>query len=63
MATELTSSRIDVTLTTDAALTARLSSATAVVVGADAFGPSAWINKAGTRGLAAAASLAGCRRL
>ena len=59
MATELASSRIDVTLTTDAALTVRLSSATAVIVGADAFRPSAWINKVGTRGLAAAASLAG----
>ena len=59
MASALAAHGIDVTLTTDAALTATLSSASAVVVGADGFGPAAWINKVGTRGLAAAASLAG----
>jgi ribose 1,5-bisphosphate isomerase len=47
------------TLTTDAGLTAYLPRASAVIVGADAVSASTWINKAGTLGLAAAASLTG----
>jgi len=59
MATALAAVGARVTLATDAALTTFLPSATAVVVGADALGATFWINKAGTRGLAAAASLCG----
>jgi translation initiation factor 2B subunit (eIF-2B alpha/beta/delta family) len=59
LASELASAGATVTLTTDAALTSRLDAASAVVVGADAVGRSMWINKAGTRGLAAAAHLGG----
>jgi translation initiation factor 2B subunit (eIF-2B alpha/beta/delta family) len=47
------------TLTTDAALTASLDTATAVIVGADAVAAQHWINKVGTRGLAAAAAQRG----
>jgi translation initiation factor 2B subunit (eIF-2B alpha/beta/delta family) len=59
MAAQLASAGALVTLTTDAALTTHLDAATCVVVGADAFGSSHWTNKVGTRGLAAAAHLAG----
>ena len=59
MAAELAAAGMGVTLATDAALTSHLDAASAVVVGADAFGATHWINKAGTRGLAAAAHLAG----
>jgi translation initiation factor 2B subunit (eIF-2B alpha/beta/delta family) len=59
MATDLAAHGIDVTLVTDAALASALASASAVVVGADAFAPVSWTNKVGTRALAAAASLAG----
>lgn len=51
--------RAEVILTTDAAITTFLHTATAVVVGADAIGTSTWINKVGTYGLAAAASQRG----
>jgi len=59
LATELAAAGARVTLTTDAALTAYLPSAAAVVAGADAVARDHWINKVGTRGLAAAAALAG----
>jgi initiation factor 2B subunit 1/2 family protein len=59
MASDLAGRGLAVTLATDAALTSKLTSASAVVVGADSFGPSVWMNKVGTRGLVAAASLAG----
>jgi translation initiation factor 2B subunit (eIF-2B alpha/beta/delta family) len=58
MAAQLAATR-RVTLTTDAALTAYLAKATAVVVGADAIAARFWINKVGTRGLAAAAAASG----
>lgn len=48
-----------VTVTTDAAVTSLLDAATAVVVGADAVTTRHWINKVGTRSLAAAAGAAG----
>jgi Initiation factor 2 subunit family len=48
-----------VTLVVDAALTSFLSEASAVVVGADAVFGEAWVNKVGTFGLAAAASISG----
>jgi translation initiation factor 2B subunit (eIF-2B alpha/beta/delta family) len=44
-----------VTLMTDAALTTRLDTSAAVIVGADAVAAEFWINKVGTHGLAAAA--------
>lgn len=59
MAEVLASAGARVTVVTDAAIAAFLSGATAVVVGADAVGADSWVNKVGTRGLAAAASLAG----
>jgi hypothetical protein len=59
LATVLASQGVDVTLVVDAALTARLSEAAAVVMGADAVTDTAWMNKVGSFGLAAAASLRG----
>jgi translation initiation factor 2B subunit (eIF-2B alpha/beta/delta family) len=50
---------VDVELFPDAAITAALDGADAVVVGADAVLPDHFINKAGTRGLAAAGAAAG----
>jgi ribose 1,5-bisphosphate isomerase len=48
-----------VTLVVDAALTSFLSEASAVLVGADAVFGDRWVNKVGTFGLAAAASISG----
>jgi translation initiation factor 2B subunit (eIF-2B alpha/beta/delta family) len=59
LAQDLHSSGIDVTLVVDAALTALLPQASAVVVGADAISADRWINKVGTFGLAAAAERTG----
>ena len=59
LARDLHTSGIDVTLVVDAALTALLPQATAVVVGADAISADRWINKIGTFGLAAAAARSG----
>jgi translation initiation factor 2B subunit (eIF-2B alpha/beta/delta family) len=59
LARDLHTSGIDVTLVVDAAVTALLPQATAVVVGADAISADRWINKIGTFGLAAAAASSG----
>jgi translation initiation factor 2B subunit (eIF-2B alpha/beta/delta family) len=55
LASALAGARIPVTFFTDAALGTSLGDADMLLVGADAVGSSAWINKAGTRLLAAAA--------
>lgn len=55
LAVRLVAAGARVTLTTDAAVTARLAGAMAVVVGADAVTPAGWINKVGTGALAAIA--------
>jgi hypothetical protein len=59
LATDLAQSGIEATLVVDAALTSVLSEASCVVMGADAVFADRWINKVGSFGLAAAASLAG----
>jgi translation initiation factor 2B subunit (eIF-2B alpha/beta/delta family) len=59
LAATLAEAGIPVELFTDAALGTALDTADAVVVGADAIGPAAWINKSGTRLLAAAAHVRG----
>jgi translation initiation factor 2B subunit (eIF-2B alpha/beta/delta family) len=59
LAMELANRGIDVTLVVDAAVTTRLSEAAAVVMGADAVTETAWMNKVGSFGLAAAASVRG----
>jgi translation initiation factor eIF-2B subunit delta len=59
LATELAESGLDVTLVVDAALTTHLPEASAVVMGADAVTGTHWINKVGSLGVAAAASLQG----
>lgn len=59
LAVTLASAGAEVTMTTDAALTSFLSTTHAILVGADAVGARSWINKVGTRGLAAAAALSG----
>jgi translation initiation factor 2B subunit (eIF-2B alpha/beta/delta family) len=55
----LSAASLRVELVEDARLTTFLPSATAVVIGADAVGEHFWINKAGSYGLAAAASFSG----
>jgi translation initiation factor 2B subunit (eIF-2B alpha/beta/delta family) len=59
IATGLAESGVDVTIFTDAAIAHALRDADAVVVGADAVGPDFFVNKSGTRMLAAAATLQG----
>jgi translation initiation factor 2B subunit (eIF-2B alpha/beta/delta family) len=59
MAVALADCGVAVTLVTDAALTACLDDAAAVIVGADAVAATFWINKVGTHGLAAVAHRAG----
>jgi ribose 1,5-bisphosphate isomerase len=59
LAEHLSSSGIDVTLVVDAAMTALLPHASAVVVGADAIAADRWINKIGTFGVASAAAWSG----
>jgi translation initiation factor eIF-2B subunit delta/ribose 1,5-bisphosphate isomerase len=59
MAETLAGSGARVTLTTDAAIATYLSAEAVVVVGADAIAADGWINKVGTLGVAAAASLRG----
>lgn len=59
LATALAESGCDVTVVVDAALTACLSEASAVVMGADAVLEDRWINKVGSFGLAAGAALRG----
>jgi translation initiation factor 2B subunit (eIF-2B alpha/beta/delta family) len=59
MAATLARAGARVTLTTDAAVTVHLTSATAVVLGADAVAQTYWINKVGSFGLAAAAARCG----
>jgi translation initiation factor 2B subunit (eIF-2B alpha/beta/delta family) len=59
LATELAASGVPVTVVVDAALTAFLGEAAAVITGADAVTPASWINKVGSFGVAAAASEAG----
>jgi translation initiation factor 2B subunit (eIF-2B alpha/beta/delta family) len=56
---EAVASDVSTTLTTDAALTSYLDNAAAVIVGVDAVAAQHWINKVGTRGLAAAAAQRG----
>ncbi len=57
LAAALNHAGAQVTLVVDAALTSFLSEASAVLVGADAVFGDAWVNKVGTFGLAAAASI------
>ena len=59
LAAELAAAEIPLTFFTDAALGHALDGASCVLVGADAVTPSAFINKSGTRLLAAAAQHAG----
>jgi translation initiation factor 2B subunit (eIF-2B alpha/beta/delta family) len=59
LASTLAAHAIPVELFTDAAISTALDEADLIVVGADAVGPAAWINKSGTRMLAAAANLRG----
>jgi translation initiation factor 2B subunit (eIF-2B alpha/beta/delta family) len=59
LASALAEATIPVTFFTDAALGTALGHADIVLVGADAVGSNAWINKVGTRPLAAAAQHAG----
>jgi translation initiation factor 2B subunit (eIF-2B alpha/beta/delta family) len=59
LATHLASTRTPVTLYLDVALAQALGDADAVLVGADAVGPAAFLNKSGTRMLAAAAAQQG----
>jgi hypothetical protein len=58
LAEALAAAGLDVTLVTDAGLSAWLDSAAAVLVGADGVASRFWINKVGTRVLAAAARTA-----
>jgi translation initiation factor 2B subunit (eIF-2B alpha/beta/delta family) len=59
MAEALARHGMQVTLTTDAAVTSFLEPTAAVVVGADALAADYWINKVGTAGLTAAAAARG----
>jgi translation initiation factor 2B subunit (eIF-2B alpha/beta/delta family) len=59
LVSELAAKGIEATLVVDAALTAVLSEAACVVMGADAVFGDRWINKVGSFGLAAAAALRG----
>ena len=59
LATRLAAEGVRVVYFTDAALAAGLEHGDAVLVGADAVGPDAWLNKSGTFMLAAAASVRG----
>jgi len=59
LAEALTAAGVDVRLLTDGALGLALEDAAALLVGADAVAPSAWVNKAGTGPLAAAATARG----
>lgn len=59
LARKLADAGARVTLVTDAAIATALENATGVIVGADAVTPRDWINKVGTRGLAAAATTTG----
>jgi translation initiation factor 2B subunit (eIF-2B alpha/beta/delta family) len=59
MVMELAAAGAEVTLTSDAAMTATLDTSAAVLSGADAFSATHWVNKVGTRGVAAAAWLQG----
>jgi translation initiation factor 2B subunit (eIF-2B alpha/beta/delta family) len=59
LASQLASSGVGVTLLSDAAIAHAVSAADAVVVGADAVGPEWFLNKSGTRMLAAAAAQQG----
>lgn len=58
LAVHLVQAGVDARIVSDAQLTRELSTATAVVVGADTVAPRHWTNKAGTFGLAAAAHFA-----
>ncbi len=60
LATMLAPSGARVIVTTDAAATSGLERASAVVVGADAVLADRWVNKVGTRALAATAAGIGC---
>lgn len=60
LATTLWGSGARVILMTDAAATSGLERASAILVGADAILATCWINKVGTRGLAAGALHVGC---
>jgi len=60
LASTLAQSGVRVIVTTDAAATSSLERASAVLVGADAVLADRWINKVGTRALAAAAAGIGC---
>jgi len=59
LAERLRAAGIDVTVLDDGAVTTALVEASAVAIGADAVGPDAFINKAGTLGLTAAAARLG----
>jgi translation initiation factor 2B subunit (eIF-2B alpha/beta/delta family) len=59
LATTLATSGVPVTMFSDAAIGHALASSDAVLVGADAIGPDWFINKSGTRMLAAAAAFQG----
>ena len=59
LATQLAARALDVTFFTDAALGQALADADAVLVGADAVGPAWFLNKCGTRMLAASAAQQG----
>lgn len=59
LAAALSSSTVPVEVVPDALLTTYLGAGTMVVVGADAIARDAWVNKAGTFGLVAAASFTG----
>jgi translation initiation factor 2B subunit (eIF-2B alpha/beta/delta family) len=59
LAVQLAEAGLDVRLFTDAAIGSALADAQAVLVGADAVAPDWFLNKVGTRMLAAAASVAG----
>jgi translation initiation factor eIF-2B subunit delta len=59
LASDLVAAGIPVTCYGDAAIAAALDPGAIVVLGADAFGPDRFVNKTGTRMLAAAATLSG----
>lgn len=59
LAERLRAAGIDVTVLDDGAVTTALVEASAVAIGADAVGPDAFINKAGSLGLSAAAARLG----
>jgi len=59
MAVALAAEGVAVEIYTDAAIVSALTDADAVVVGADAMGPTAFINKVGTRALCAVAATTG----